>query len=133
MSSKEALRIIERYVEYSCDKEFEIVFQDLNRLEKLEKVATKDCIAGEQVGLNIINGLIERGDKYKQENLKLKNAIEVLKKELCFEFYEPSKSFDFYAINLKLHKDDDDYTTIILDSDEKDEFFALKEVLGNEK
>ena len=40
MTSKEALRTIERYVEYNCDREFEIVFKDLDKYMQLKKIVT---------------------------------------------------------------------------------------------
>lgn len=47
-----------------------------DKLTELENLIAKDCIAGEQVGLSIVNALIERGNKYKNKLKELQNILE---------------------------------------------------------
>ena len=67
MNSKEALRTIERYIEYNCDEELEIVFKDLYRLEKF---------AHENASLHTeIDSLHTENESLQSENAKLKKII----------------------------------------------------------
>ena len=67
-----------------------------------------------------------QGDKYKQENEKLKKAIEIFKKSLTIEFND-----DLQFVHLKEDVSQScDYT--IADIEDKQEYELLKEVLENE-
>ena len=94
MTSKEALRTIANtktnhiksekigqprvmyLVKEERKKELECIKQDLERLDVLEKLVTDDCIAGNQIGLDIVNSLITKNKQLEKENEKLKKVIE---------------------------------------------------------
>lgn len=95
--------------------------ESLKRLEILEQVATQDCIAGEQVGLQIVNNLIERGNTYKQETKKLKKSIQNF-----IEWIEKQLEQIEQIVNLNKGT----YTNIVELSVLNDILDKLKEVLG---
>ena len=94
MTSKE-----EKYEEwrryfFEVDKEmYEYFIQDLERLEVLEKLVTDDCIAGNQIGLTIVNSLITK-------NKKLEKAFDkAIEKCMKFDKCPPITCIEIYGDN----------------------------------
>ena len=93
MTSKEALKEIvkeARFIfvyktingkHYTPQDLINTIKQDLERLKVLDKLVTDDCIAGNEVGLQIVNNLIERSNNYRDENKQLKERLEKLENE----------------------------------------------------
>lgn len=78
-------------------KLYEEILKDLERLEILDKLVTDDCIAGNQVGLDIVNNLIERANKYKEKAKHFEKENQELKSKynnLMLDF----KMFDFNTL-----------------------------------
>ena len=87
MTSKEYIKAkLEYLIRYEPSLSFDIdmfeqVLKDLERLGVLDKLVTDDCIAGNEVGLQIVNNLIERSNNYRDENKQLKERLEKLENE----------------------------------------------------
>ena len=88
--SLEALEKISwRYVNEPTFQEWcNTIKQDLERLEVLEKLVTDDCIAGNQIGLDIVNSLITKNKQLEKENQELKYEYKLVreKKEKCIDY-----------------------------------------------
>ena len=100
-----------------------IILQALDRLEILDKLVTDDCIAGNQVGLDIINNLIERANKYKEkakqlekENQELRNKLNINFEDCADELCEALTQRDkLYDENLELQKENQELKEEIQD------------------
>lgn len=118
MNSKEALKRLKQettpatyMADFDKEECIEIIQQDLDRLEKLERFKTR---------------LLEDTNKLYNENQKFKKVIDILKNNLCIEF-----SDDFNGIKFKRDLYDEcDYTILFLKNNEQYEL--LKEVLEND-
>lgn len=79
-----SLDIITHYKAFNkiTTTDYEIIKSDLERLEILDKLVTDDCIAGNQVGLDIVNNLIERANKYKEKAKQLEKENQKYLEEL---------------------------------------------------
>lgn len=108
MTSKEALITIERYVEYNLNKEFEIVFNALNRLEMLEKEnkELKNKLKRFIPKVVVRNTFDNVLPSLEEENEKLKNAIEILKNKFDIELsdfseYDNEENVNVYLLTLE--------------------------------
>ena len=114
MTSKEALKSLENMLKdlpYAINykKQHDIIMQDLDRLELLEKV-NKSLIETKES----VDKVLEDLGKINEENTRLKKAIEILKGRICV--HNQYICYDAYAdIRLK-----------------DNEIELLKEVLGYE-
>ena len=101
MTSKEEKYDEWRRYFFEVDKEmYEYFIQDIERLEVLDKLVTDDCIAGNEVGLQIVNNLIERSNNYRDENKQLKERLERLE-IVSRNRYEKLKKHE--ALKNKIH------------------------------
>ncbi len=102
MTGKEALDYIINEIDISIDKYhhpftktrelLKVISKDLDRLEKLDTLLGDNVLGDANTGLEIIETLIARADKYKQRCKDLQEIIDVIK--TC-EFD------DVYAVNKK--------------------------------
>lgn len=131
LTNEEVLEILTGNVDYKdyssntmslVNKSIERLWRVLERLEELEKENKKAqtyFIEAQKILNNDINNLLT-------ENVKLKNAIEILKSNLFIEFND-----DNQFISLKENKYQyADYTIIFIEN--KQEYELLKEVLEND-
>ena len=147
MTSKEALENLTYCVNGigSKEKYYNIIKQDLERLEKLNNIFSdshiceikakfneiecnadkcKNCPLGVGDGI-CLNNIFEHKWKLEEENAKLKQAIEILQvKRIQKRFLEESKNVDEYNKWISNLMNIRELT--------QEEYELLKEVLGNE-